>query len=664
MPGRRYTGVAILILPILAWAAHARIAAQPPAGDAASARTFVGAQACASCHETIHQTWKSGRHSKMLQTASTASVKGDFSKGSVTLRGTRFPLRAANGEFFITWALTGKEQEYRVEYTLGSRRMQHYLTTIDKGKIVVLPPTWDVLRQEWLHNMDIVRPDENHQKPFQQWNKDCVGCHVSQQQNNFRPASGEYATTWRDFGTSCERCHGPGSAHVQAYTRSEQRPAAGEGSIVRPTHLDPKTSSMICAQCHSLRNAVDPDYEAGKNYYDYFMPRLEYDPHSGLDAPYWADGRPRRFSNDAIGLWQSECFLRGRATCTSCHKDPHEPDVDRNVQLSASNNALCTGCHQTIGTRLSAHTRHAAGSAGSSCVECHMPKTVVSIKATMRDHTMSVPAPENTVAFGIPNACTECHKDKKAAWAVDVLNTWWPYGRRAKLVKRAEAFTAARANRPEALERLIAIAADDTVGPLAQANAAGYLRNYADVRAGAALLAAAKADHPAIRGVAISSLGQRATATLESAAGAMTHDAARSAVLAALDDPERAVRISALVSLINLAGSPLAAQDVERFRRVGREFAKMERLYRDDAGFERDLGVVHLLGGELDGAAEAFQVVLGLEPARPSAKFLLAVTRIGQGRVDDARTLLQQVPSSDPFYRTAQERLKTLASSR
>jgi tetratricopeptide (TPR) repeat protein len=254
------------------------------------------------------------------------------------------------------------------------------------------------------------------------------------------------------------------------------------------------------------------------------------------------------------------------------------------------------------------------------------------------------------VAFGIPNACTECHTDKKAAWAVDVLDAWSPRGRRMKLVKRAEAFTAARANRPEALERLMAITADDTADPLARANAAGYLRNYGDVRAEAALLAAAKAGHPAIRGVAISSLGQRATG----------NDAARSAVLAALDDPQRAVRISALVSLVNLSGPPLAGGDLERFRRVGREFARMERLYQDDAGFERDLGVVHLLGGELDRAADALQIALRLEPGRPSTAFLLAVTRIGQRRYDDARTLLLQVPSSDPYYRSAQDRLKTL----
>src|SRR5207245_2634550 len=129
-------------------------------------------------------------------------------------------------------------------------------------------------------------------------------------------------------------------------------------------------------------NIVYPDYKAGENYYDYFEPVLEYGLSSGDDsAAYWADGRPRRFSNDAIGLWQSQCFLRGGATCISCHQDPHLPDIERNAQLTASSNDLCTRCHEKLGTHLTAHTHHTSGSSGSSCVECHMPKTVISIKA-------------------------------------------------------------------------------------------------------------------------------------------------------------------------------------------------------------------------------------------------------------------------------------------
>jgi predicted CXXCH cytochrome family protein len=409
---------------------------------------------------------------------------------------------------------------------------------------------------------------------------------------------------------------------------------------------------MICAQCHSMRDVIAPGYSAGADYYDHFQPLLEYRPQKAQDPAYWPDGRPRRFSNDAIGLWQSECFQRGGATCTSCHR-AHLPDIDKNPQLTSGNNALCTECHADIGAQLTAHTRHRAESAGSACVECHMPKTVLSIKATIRDHTIGLPAPENTLAFGIPNACTECHSGKTAGWAVDALVKWWPRGRRMKFVERAEVFSAARASRPEVLDRLMAMAADDRQGPLIQANAVGYLGNYKDARALTALVAAAKADHPAIRSGALSSLGQFTES-----------DMSRTAIIAGLDDPRRAVRMSALMSLVNRGGAPLGPADLPRFQRASREFAARARPYQDDARIQRDLGLVHLLASDVDLAADALQISVGLEPERASSKFLLAMARLGQRRVDEARALLKEVPPSDPYYKAAQDSLKQLEPPR
>ena len=234
--GRRFTGVAILLLLMLAWAAHARIGAiQPATVPAESPRAFVGAQACAPCHQKIHETWKSGRHSKMLQPPTAASVKGDFSKGSVTLHGTRFPLRATNGEYFITSSLTGKEREHRVEYTLGSRRIQHYLTTIEKGMIVVLPPTGTCSAASGSHNMDIVRPDE---RPTESRPAVEQGLRrLSRQPAGEQLSSGNrrVCDDLADFGTSCERCHGPGSAHVEAFT-PRGAATSGRRGIDRPAH--------------------------------------------------------------------------------------------------------------------------------------------------------------------------------------------------------------------------------------------------------------------------------------------------------------------------------------------------------------------------------------------------------------------------------------------
>jgi predicted CXXCH cytochrome family protein len=601
------------------------------------------AEACASCHADVFAAWQTGRHSKMLQAASPASVVGNFGQRALTLHTRPYVLRRTGDAFYITESyLTGRPVEHRVEYTLGSRRIQHYLTTLDRGRIVVLPPTWDVVRQQWFDNLEIVRPDEQDAQPVQQWNKNCVGCHVSGQDNRYAPKTRTYATAWTDFGTSCERCHGSGESHMALYRTAPPTPPA-DAAIVRATRLSAERSTAVCAQCHSLRDVVAPGFRAGGAYDDHFVVKLEYTPRKEQDPVYWVDGRPRRFSNDAVGLWQSLCYVRGGATCASCH-NPHLPNVDGHAELSPTNNALCTTCHVQIGREVAAHTRHAPASTGSSCVECHMPKEVVSIKARMRDHSMSLPTPENTVRFGIPNACTTCHDDEPASWAVDRLAAWWPDGQRSKMIRRAVAFSGGRAARPDALPELLALT-DSAEPPLVRANALGYLRGYSESRAADRLVAALRSEQAVERMVAAASL---------------RHPRTRRALLGALDDSSRAVRVSALVSLVNLGDRPSDVADGARFRRVSAEFAQQARLHEDDPVTQTELGLVHLLNGDLVGAGAALEISLDLEPGAPKATFLLGLVRLAELRTDEARSLLRKVPAGDPYYRAAQERLKKL----
>jgi len=625
-------------------AAVAILCAWAGAGQAGSAQTasspvFVGAKSCADCHSGISHRWTNGRHSKMAQPATASSVKGDFSRGEITLRGIRYRLLAGDGRYAIQErGAGGREVEHKIDLTLGNRRIQHYLSKQDDGRIVVLAPSWDVERREWFHNMEIVRPDEKVVNGVQVWNKNCDGCHVSQQQKNFDPAKGSYATTWQDFGTSCERCHGPGQAH-------QNRPSAA-GGIVNPTKLDPLRATTICAQCHSLRDVVAQGYSAGGEYFDHFMPILEYGPRYEADPAWWADGRPRRFSNDALGFWQSQCFSKGGATCTTCHADPHEPDVDKNKALAVSNSALCTKCHAEIGRAPAAHTHHEPGSAGSSCVECHMPRAVFSIKAKIRDHSISLPAPLNTERFGIPNACAACHADKDAGWAERTLASWFPANRRAGLVRRAEAFSAGRAHDAAAVAPLAALAADRELSPLLRANAVGYLARYSDAAAQRAVTQALQSDEPVLRAVSVLNLASSGVAAA----------VARPALIAALRDARAVVRTSAAFALVGMGVARLEGEDGRRLEAAISAYVDRARFHADDPEAQFDLGKFLLLAGRFAEARAALGQSKRLDAARP-IDYFLALADWGEGRGAAARARLEKLPPSDPFAEPARQLL-------
>ena len=620
---------------------------------------MVGSAACVLCHERAHEAWTSSRHSKMVQPAVPGAVRGDFSVERLTLRGREYGIRRVGARYFITESFfTGEPTEHQVDYTLGNRRIQHYLTTLEDGRVIVLPPTWDVLRREWFHNLEIAAPDQREGViPVQLWNKNCFGCHVSDQVKGFRPAEDRYDTTWLDFGTTCERCHGPGSRHVDKYTNLAAYGDDPEVHIVRQTRLDHETNSMVCAQCHSFRDQMAFGFAAGDNYFDFFFPLLEYTQEPSEDPTWYPDGKTRRFSTNTLGIWQSECFVLGGATCTGCHIDPHRPDIERNIQLRPTNNALCTGCHEAIGADPASHTFHAPASEGSSCVECHMPRSVTSIRAKMRDHSISIPSPANTRRFGVPNACNECHASESAAWAEARMDAWWgDTPRRKKIERRAAAYQGAREMSREALDLLRAISVEEAEGPVNRANAAGHLGRYLAAQetrdaATSALLAAAEDPHPLVRAVASLKLGETGTPDIPRI---------RETLVERVQDERRAVRMNAAISLLNLGIRTLPGEAEESFELAKRLHAVRGNFFADDAPQQLNLGRFHVLDGNPGAAERAFEQSYQLDPDQAGIRFFMAVTRLSQQRFPEARELLRSVPPEDPFAQEAANLLRQL----
>ena len=179
----------------------------------------------------------------------------------------------------------------------------------------------------------------------------CLDCHVSGIRPPMQGTENRYAMpVFAYSGVTCERCHGPGAAHVEG------------GAIVNPAKLAPQRRDAICMQCHLEANAAIErpgkhlyDFRPGENLSDYVRYYVRADEHvtPGLRA-----------ASQFEALAQSMCKKKSgdAMSCTSCH-DPHQtPSPEQRVNFYRTK---CLACHAPLAVKH--HTDK------PDCTACHMP---------------------------------------------------------------------------------------------------------------------------------------------------------------------------------------------------------------------------------------------------------------------------------------------------
>jgi predicted CXXCH cytochrome family protein len=377
-------------------AAAAPIAAPP-------AQHYVGSAACQNCHQSVYARWSQTRMANVVRDPREHpdAFLPDFSKPD--------PL------------LTFTKDDVSLIY--GSRWKQRYFKKVGDDYFV-FPAQWDVAHKIWrryfvANGSDwwaTLYPPDNFQRPTSAL---CDGCHSV----NFDIAT-KAKTEWN---VGCERCHGPGEAHVAKPTRD---------NILDPARFDYVHASDTCIQCHSqgqpLTNPIQGKYydwpvgyDVGKNLADYW--KLEEHRLGETTFTHFPDGTAHKNRMQGNDFVNSLMYARG-VTCFSCH-DPH--GSENVAMVRKSGNALCLDCHGPNAQAgphaptIEAHTHHQTGSAGSECIACHMPKIAQTIAdQNVRSHTFHFVTPGETELLKIPNACNECHKDKSIEWAKTALESW------------------------------------------------------------------------------------------------------------------------------------------------------------------------------------------------------------------------------------------------
>jgi predicted CXXCH cytochrome family protein len=374
---------------------------QQQATTTASAH-YVGSRSCKSCHEQIYEHW---------QKTPMANVVRDPREHPEAI----LPDLATN-----TVAKFKKEQ---VALVYGSIWKQRYFTKIGDDYFPE-PAQWDVTNKVWrpyfvANGTDWwvqFYPQDNMKRPT---GPTCDGCHSVDYNIHTKQVT--------EWNVGCEKCHGPGSEHAEHPTR---------GNILNPARMNYVRANDTCIQCHSQgRPLTSPiegkyydwpvGYRVGLNLRDYW--NLEDHTLGQTSFTHYADGTAHKNRMQGNDFVQSVMYRRGVA-CFSCH-DVH--GTENYAQLRKPADQLCLDCHGPLslnGPRtatIEEHTHHKKGSAGSSCVACHMPKIETTIaNVTVRAHTFAFVTPAMTDKYKIPNPCTSCHADKSTAWASEALRHW------------------------------------------------------------------------------------------------------------------------------------------------------------------------------------------------------------------------------------------------
>jgi predicted CXXCH cytochrome family protein len=341
---REWWSIYMVLLGLLAFAAPT-----VPSSTVASAKQYVGNEACAQCHASIASSYS---HTHMAHASGRAAenfIPADFIHAK---SGVHYRISEQDGHVWLSFDRPGdptvRGQRELLYYIGSGHRGLTYLFSTD-GFVFESPINWYGKKGTW----DMTPAYQNAKEiplnlpAF----TSCLHCHVSEMQPPIHGTESRYGMPlFIHPGVTCERCHGPGSDHLKG------------GPIVNPAKLTPERRDQVCMQCH-LEGKVAIE-RAGRHVY-------EYQPGDNLSdfIRYYvlADSSKLGAVSQVEAISESGCKKKSgdRMSCISCH-DPHDsPSEGRRVSYYREK---CLACHGAV-----FGAKHHPSQ--PDCTGCHMPSS-------------------------------------------------------------------------------------------------------------------------------------------------------------------------------------------------------------------------------------------------------------------------------------------------
>ena len=393
---------------------HHRSSGSSPLVTQDSHSDYVDGALCASCHRDIAETYSKTGMGRSFYIPTAANVVEDYAHANTVFHqpsGLRYAMVERNGEFFERRSqagFDGKEtnvMEERIDYVIGSgNHSRTYLHRTPDGQLIEMPVSWYSENHgywamspgyDWKGQMDFRRAITAK----------CMFCHNGYPEGNAGLERSIFPEKLPQ-GIDCQRCHGPGRAHVEAAMSGQAAPELVRSAIVNPGRLGRERQLEVCMQCHLETSHHEPNeqrafdrpifsYRPGQPMEDfklYFEPAgLENHASNKTDDSF-------EIAHAAYRLRKSACFRNSQMTCLTCH-DPH--DIPRGQEAVAHYTEVCLSCHRGV-------THTVALPSTSMCLSCHMPKrrTSDAVHVVMTDHFIRRTQPQRDLLAPIAETPT------------------------------------------------------------------------------------------------------------------------------------------------------------------------------------------------------------------------------------------------------------------
>lgn len=379
---------------------------------------YVGKQTCMLCHQNIYNTFMHTGMGKSLRNAVLSNSSATFHSAHIYDKFSDFHCTAFlknDSIYFKEYRLNKTDTIFlmlkKIDYIIGSgHHTNSHLYSIN-GYLYQAPMTFYTQKKIW----DLPPGFENghNTRFFRKIGLECITCHNAYPEYVL---GSENKYTKIPTGIDCERCHGPGSIHVNKIRKEDITDTSKyiDYSIVNPAKLPIDRQFDICMRCHLQGNAVLVN---NASFFD-FKPGMPLNQFIQVFLPRYTDSKDNFImASHADRLKQSQCYIQSlkkrkitnqlkpyqnALTCVTCHN----PHISVRETQTEKFNQTCKSCHQQGGMSEKICTSKVYLSAvskqdkqNSSCVSCHMPvsgsKDIPHV--TIHDHFIRIPnKKENT----------------------------------------------------------------------------------------------------------------------------------------------------------------------------------------------------------------------------------------------------------------------------